>query len=172
MRIAFAHSFYSSHQPSGENRVVEQQIAALRRVGHSVSLIDQHTDEGERRKMYPLQVALTVASCTQITVQDNRHDSEGRPGPWSAGKEQQQSRSSRVTPIGLGRRVSPLIRHRELWAAEGCFFDPDAGGKAARSLTSSATGRRSTFTTFACVNVGPSAVDLSESQPSPVRGCN
>ena len=62
MRIAFVHSFYSSHQPSGENRVVEQQIAALRRVGHSVGLIDQHTDERERRKMYPLQVALTVAT--------------------------------------------------------------------------------------------------------------
>lgn len=62
MRIAVVHSFYSSHQPSGENRVVEHQVVALQRAGHSVALVDQRTDQRERRRTYPLAAVLTVAT--------------------------------------------------------------------------------------------------------------
>ena len=44
MRIAVVHSFYSSAQPSGENRVVEDQVEALNEAGHHVDLIRQDTD--------------------------------------------------------------------------------------------------------------------------------
>lgn len=44
MRIAVVHSFYSSAQPSGENRVVEDQVEALSQAGHQVELIRQDTD--------------------------------------------------------------------------------------------------------------------------------
>ena len=33
------HSYYSSRQPSGENVVVDLQIEALRRAGHTVELV-------------------------------------------------------------------------------------------------------------------------------------
>lgn len=45
MRIAVVHSFYSSAQPSGENRVVEDQVEALNQAGHQVELIRRDTDD-------------------------------------------------------------------------------------------------------------------------------
>ena len=60
MRIAIVHSFYSASLPSGENKVVEDQVQALREAGHKVMLIRQDTDELQR-PLYPLQTALNVA---------------------------------------------------------------------------------------------------------------
>ena len=45
MRIAVLHSFYTSAKPSGENRVVEDQVDALRDAGHDVLLIRQVTPD-------------------------------------------------------------------------------------------------------------------------------
>lgn len=61
-RIGVVHSFYSSRQTSGENRVVDLQVAALVRAGFDVSLVAQRTDDRERNPTYPLAAALTVAS--------------------------------------------------------------------------------------------------------------
>jgi glycosyltransferase involved in cell wall biosynthesis len=62
MRIAVVHSFYTAAQPSGENNVVLDQVAQLRRAGHDVSLVDLHTDDLSIRPAYPLRAALTVAT--------------------------------------------------------------------------------------------------------------
>ncbi len=62
MRIALIHSYYSSRVPSGENNVVDAQLATLRAAGHEVTVIEQQTDVRLRRKSYPLEAALTVAS--------------------------------------------------------------------------------------------------------------
>jgi glycosyltransferase involved in cell wall biosynthesis len=62
MRIAVVHSFYSSAQPSGENRVVVDQVAALRAAGHDVLLLGRYTDREQASPLYPLKAALTVAT--------------------------------------------------------------------------------------------------------------
>ena len=63
LRVAVVHSFYSSRQTSGENKVVEQQTAALTRAGFAVMLFAQHTDRRERLKgLYPLEAGATVAT--------------------------------------------------------------------------------------------------------------
>jgi glycosyltransferase involved in cell wall biosynthesis len=61
-RIGVVHSFYSSRQTSGENRVVEQQVEALGRSGYTVGLFAQRTDDRERSKTYPVTAAATVAT--------------------------------------------------------------------------------------------------------------
>jgi len=60
MRIAVVHSFYRSAQPSGENRVVEDQVEALREADHDVFLIRRDTD-ALRGPLYGAQTALAVA---------------------------------------------------------------------------------------------------------------
>lgn len=62
MRIAFVHSFYSSSQPSGENRVVEDQVALLREAGHEVRLIGRYTDVEEKSRGYKVRTAARVAT--------------------------------------------------------------------------------------------------------------
>lgn len=62
MRIAVVHSFYSSAQPSGENTVVLDQVAALRSAGHEVQLLARETDQVSGGPLYPLTSALTAAS--------------------------------------------------------------------------------------------------------------
>lgn len=62
LRVAVVHSFYSSRQTSGENRVVDLQVAALDRAGFEVRLVAQRTDDRERSRAYPLAAAMTVAS--------------------------------------------------------------------------------------------------------------
>lgn len=62
LRIAFVHSFYSTAQPSGENRVVEDQVVALREAGHEVRLIGRHTDAEEQRPAYRLTTAFNVST--------------------------------------------------------------------------------------------------------------
>jgi len=62
LRVALVHSYYSSKQPSGENRVVEQQAAALAGAGHIVEIMSQRTDDREASRGYRPMVAITVAS--------------------------------------------------------------------------------------------------------------
>lgn len=62
MRIAVVHSFYSSRQPSGENAVVDQQVAALREAGHDVLLVARRTDDVESRPLHAPRSAVAVAS--------------------------------------------------------------------------------------------------------------
>ncbi len=62
MRIALVHSFYSSRIPSGENIVVQEQLCALRDAGHDVLLVSQSTDQRARRRTYPIEAAVCVAS--------------------------------------------------------------------------------------------------------------
>lgn len=62
MKIAVVHSFYSSSQPSGENRVVEDQVQLLRDAGHDVRLIARWTDQESRAAGYPVRSALRVAT--------------------------------------------------------------------------------------------------------------
>lgn len=61
LRIAMVHSYYSSRVPSGENVVVDLQIAALRRAGHLVDVIARSTDELQTARSYPVRAALRVA---------------------------------------------------------------------------------------------------------------
>jgi glycosyltransferase involved in cell wall biosynthesis len=47
MRILVAHSRYRSAAPSGENRVVDQETAALAALGHDVELFERRSDDIE-----------------------------------------------------------------------------------------------------------------------------
>ncbi|HEX3958162.1 MAG TPA: glycosyltransferase [Trebonia sp.] len=47
MRIVIAHSRYRSAAPSGENRVVDQEMAALVNAGHEVTLFERRSDDIE-----------------------------------------------------------------------------------------------------------------------------
>ena len=47
MRILVAHSRYRSTAPSGENRVVDQETAALADLGHEVELFERRSDDIE-----------------------------------------------------------------------------------------------------------------------------
>lgn len=62
MRIGVIHSFYSSQQPSGENEVVTQEVQALIRAGHDVSLIAKYTDQVSQGPGYQAKTALRVAT--------------------------------------------------------------------------------------------------------------
>jgi glycosyltransferase involved in cell wall biosynthesis len=61
-RVGVVHSFYSSRQTSGENRVVDLQVGALGQAGYTVGLFAQRTDDREQSKIYPLTAAATVAT--------------------------------------------------------------------------------------------------------------
>lgn len=63
MRIVVVHSFYSASQPSGENRVVDDQVGALQEAGHEVHLVRQDTDH-QSNLLYPLATAIRVATGT------------------------------------------------------------------------------------------------------------
>lgn len=62
LRVALVHSFYRSEMPSGENAVVEAEVAALDRAGVEVELFAARTDELRRDRLYPLRSALRVAT--------------------------------------------------------------------------------------------------------------
>jgi glycosyltransferase involved in cell wall biosynthesis len=61
MRIAVVHSFYSSAQPSGENRVVEDQVEVLKQAGHQVELVRQDT-EALQGGLYAAKTAINLVS--------------------------------------------------------------------------------------------------------------
>lgn len=56
------HSFYSSSSPSGENRVVELQVDALRRAGVECEVFALRTDDLSASRGYELRAALRTAS--------------------------------------------------------------------------------------------------------------
>lgn len=62
MRIAVVHGYYSSRVPSGENVVVDLQVAALRRAGHQVELFSVRQDEVEQRRGYVVGAAWRAAT--------------------------------------------------------------------------------------------------------------
>lgn len=62
MRIAVVHSFYASTAPSGENTVVQTQVAELRQAGHEVKLFELRTDDLASGRFYKLSTALNVAT--------------------------------------------------------------------------------------------------------------
>ena len=62
MRIGLVHSYYSTRAPSGENNVVDAQAEVLRGAGHDVLVVAQSTDSRLRRRSYPVEAALTVAT--------------------------------------------------------------------------------------------------------------
>src|ERR1700709_2543114 len=45
LRVLFVHNHYRSEQPSGEDRVVDQEIALLRAGGAHVVLFSRHSDD-------------------------------------------------------------------------------------------------------------------------------
>lgn len=72
MRIAVVHSFYRDAQPSGENRVVEDQVQVLGEAGLDVQLVSVSTDELNSR-MYPLSTAVHLAMGTGFDPSDDLH---------------------------------------------------------------------------------------------------
>jgi len=56
-RIAVVHGYYSSRVPSGENVVVDLQVAALREAGSDVEVYSIAQDEAEQASLYPLRAA-------------------------------------------------------------------------------------------------------------------
>ena len=73
MRIAVVHSFYRSAQPSGENRVVEDQVDALREAGHDVLLIRRETD-ALAHPLYGARTAVAVALDRGFDPTSHIHD--------------------------------------------------------------------------------------------------
>ncbi|MET8685009.1 glycosyltransferase [Streptomyces sp. NPDC004732] len=51
MRVLVVHNRYSSAQPSGENRVVDEEVALLRAAGHHVDLFERRSDDIAARSL-------------------------------------------------------------------------------------------------------------------------
>ncbi|WEO77980.1 glycosyltransferase family 4 protein [Cryobacterium sp. SO2] len=62
MKVAVVHSYYSSRQSSGENVVVDAQVAAMREFGLDVEVIAARTDDLEQAPGYASRAALRVAT--------------------------------------------------------------------------------------------------------------
>ncbi|GAB3443529.1 glycosyltransferase family 4 protein [Phycicoccus ginsengisoli] len=62
LRVGVVHSYYSSRQPSGENSLVEQQVAAFQRAGIETLLVEERTDERENSPLHVAAAAFTVAT--------------------------------------------------------------------------------------------------------------
>ncbi|MDG4861602.1 glycosyltransferase, partial [Streptomyces sp. T-3] len=45
MHILVVHNRYASAQPSGENKVVDQEVALLREAGHRVDVFERRSDD-------------------------------------------------------------------------------------------------------------------------------
>lgn len=61
MKIAIVHSYYSGDTPSGENAVVDMQLAALKEAGHDVRLFSVRTDDLKSTSYYNVRTAVNVA---------------------------------------------------------------------------------------------------------------
>ncbi|GLF92972.1 glycosyltransferase [Streptomyces yaizuensis] len=59
MHILVVHNRYSSGQPSGENKVVDQEVALLRAAGHRVDLFERRSDDIAARSL-PGKVAVPL----------------------------------------------------------------------------------------------------------------
>lgn len=71
MKIAIVHSRYRTAAPSGENRVVDQEAAALAADGHEVIRFQRHSDEIEswptaRKAMLPASVVWNSAARREL----------------------------------------------------------------------------------------------------------
>ncbi|EKX64079.1 glycosyltransferase [Streptomyces ipomoeae] len=51
MRVLVVHNRYSSAQPSGENRVVDEEVALLRAAGHRVDVFERRSDDIAARSL-------------------------------------------------------------------------------------------------------------------------
>ncbi|WP_037825641.1 glycosyltransferase family 4 protein [Streptomyces sp. NRRL B-1347] len=59
MHVLVVHNRYSSAQPSGENRVVDEEVALLRSAGHRVDLFERRSDDIAARSL-PGKVAVPL----------------------------------------------------------------------------------------------------------------
>ncbi|MFJ7249377.1 glycosyltransferase [Kitasatospora sp. NPDC098652] len=59
MRVLVVHNRYASAQPSGENKVVDQEVGLLREAGHRVELFERRSDDIARRSL-PGKVAVPL----------------------------------------------------------------------------------------------------------------
>ena len=60
MRIAIVHSYYSNLEQSGENNVVDSQVAFLTKMGHQVALYSSFTIEKQKSRFYQLRAGFNV----------------------------------------------------------------------------------------------------------------
>ncbi|MFF0560517.1 glycosyltransferase [Streptomyces sp. NPDC004266] len=73
MHVLVVHNRYSSAQPSGENRVVDEEVALLRAAGHRVDLFERRSDEIAGRSLLgkaavPLLVPWNPAVRTELAA--------------------------------------------------------------------------------------------------------
>lgn len=73
MHIIVVHNRYSSAQPSGENNVVDQEVALLRAAGHRVELFERRSDDIAARSLLgkvavPLLVPWNAPVRTELTA--------------------------------------------------------------------------------------------------------
>ncbi|MFI2737285.1 glycosyltransferase family 4 protein [Streptomyces sp. NPDC018711] len=73
MRVLVVHNRYSSAQPSGENRVVDEEVGLLRAAGHRVDLFERRSDDIAARSLLgkvavPLLVPWNPAVRTELAA--------------------------------------------------------------------------------------------------------
>ncbi|WP_199549351.1 glycosyltransferase family 4 protein [Streptomyces sp. N35] len=73
MHVLVVHNRYASAQPSGENKVVDQEVALLREAGHRVELFERRSDDIAARSLLgkvavPLQVPWNPAVRRELTA--------------------------------------------------------------------------------------------------------
>ncbi|ARP74445.1 glycosyl transferase [Streptomyces pluripotens] len=73
MHVLVVHNRYASAQPSGENKVVDQEVALLRGAGHRVELFERRSDDIAARSLLgkaavPLLVPWNPAVRTELTA--------------------------------------------------------------------------------------------------------
>ncbi|MFF8840191.1 glycosyltransferase [Streptomyces sp. NPDC015130] len=73
MHVLVVHNRYSSAQPSGENRVVDEEVGLLRAAGHRVDLFERRSDDIAGRSLLgkvavPLLVPWNPAVRTELTA--------------------------------------------------------------------------------------------------------
>ncbi|MGW3496856.1 glycosyltransferase [Streptomyces sp. NPDC001020] len=73
MHVLVVHNRYSSAQPSGENRVVDQEVALLRAAGHRVEVFERRSDDIAARSLLgkaavPLLVPWNPAVRAELTA--------------------------------------------------------------------------------------------------------
>jgi glycosyltransferase involved in cell wall biosynthesis len=62
VKVAVVHGFYSSETPSGENAVVQMQIAALVAAGHEAKLFGVYSDDFRQDAAYKVRTAIQVST--------------------------------------------------------------------------------------------------------------
>ncbi|MEU7700578.1 glycosyltransferase family 4 protein [Streptomyces sp. NPDC039028] len=73
MHVVVVHNRYSSAQPSGENRVVDEEVGLLRAAGHRVDVFERRSDDIAARSLLgkvavPLLVPWNPATRTELTA--------------------------------------------------------------------------------------------------------